>query len=103
MADFDAERREKKKKKMKKDDLEENDLEDRSFKFHPKTKYCVNMTSIHDDFIFPIRICDQITPEALIMALHSSSSGCLLICSDEFKVFWMFYFCQTLMTIAGFP
>ena len=48
MADFDAEIREKRKKKGKRDDLDD-DLEDRSFKFYPKTKYCVNriLSSCH--------------------------------------------------------
>lgn len=41
--------------------------------------------------IYFIRMCDQITPEALIMALYCSSSGCLLICSDEFKVISFFF------------
>ena len=47
---------------------ETNDRE--QFRFHPKT-----------------RVCDQITPEALIMAL-SSGDGVMLINSDEFKVIY---------------
>ena len=53
--------------------------------------------------IYFIRMCDQITPEALIMALYCSSSGCLLICSDEFKVISFFLFGQALTVITGFP
>ena len=51
----------KKKKKMDKED-------DYHFRFHPKT-----------------RVVEQITPEALIMALKSGD-GVLVIVSDEFKV-----------------